>query len=143
MSTPQFATFRRFVLTGSIAAVTATGAWYGAGLKMKQDIKQVCSCLCLCLFPPLFLSRPFCALHILVMLHMLIATQEKQKAAIATPLDQITELETYRANLMQKKIMLDKKIEELEVKKRKEERRRIKELKRVEKEKAEQAGKGE
>lgn len=41
MSTPQFATFRRFVLTGSIAAVTATGAWYGAGLKMKQDIKQV------------------------------------------------------------------------------------------------------
>lgn len=49
MSTPQFATFRRFVLTGSIAAVTATGAWYGAGLKMKQDIKQVCSCLYLCL----------------------------------------------------------------------------------------------
>lgn len=41
MSAPQFATFRRFVLTGSIAAVTATGAWYGAGLKMKQDIKQV------------------------------------------------------------------------------------------------------
>lgn len=41
MTTPQFATFRRFVLTGSIAAVTATGAWYGAGLKMKQDIKQV------------------------------------------------------------------------------------------------------
>jgi hypothetical protein len=45
MSTPQFATFRRFVLTGSIAAVTATGAWYGAGLKMKQDIKQVRSSL--------------------------------------------------------------------------------------------------
>jgi hypothetical protein len=41
MSGPQFANFRRFVLTGSIAAVTATGAWYGAGLKMKQDIKQV------------------------------------------------------------------------------------------------------
>lgn len=47
---------------------------------------------------------------------------------------------------MQKKIILDKKIEELELKKRKEERRRIKELKRIEKEKAEkngQAGKGE
>jgi hypothetical protein len=43
MSGPQFANFRRFVLTGSIAAVTATGAWYGAGLKMKQDIKQVYS----------------------------------------------------------------------------------------------------
>ncbi|KAG9590865.1 hypothetical protein KCU77_g7693, partial [Aureobasidium melanogenum] len=102
MSAPQFATFRRFVLTGSIAAVTATGAWYGAGLKMKQDIKQ-----------------------------------ERQKAAEATPLQQITELETYRANLMQKKIMLDKKIEELETKKRKEERRRLKELKRLEKERAE------
>jgi hypothetical protein len=63
--------------------------------------------------------------------------QVKQKAAVATPLQQITELETYRANLMQKKIMLDKKIEELEVKKRKEERRRIKELRRLEKEKAE------
>lgn len=47
---------------------------------------------------------------------------------------------------MQKKIVLDKKIGELEVKKRKEERRRIKELKRMEKEKAEkngQARKGE
>ena len=137
MSTPQFATFRRFVLTGSIAAVTATGAWYGAGLKMKQDIKQVCSYLCLCLSPLLY------SFHIVIMLYMLIPTQEKQKAAIATPLDQITELETYRANLMQKKIMLDKKIEELEVKKRKEERRKVKESKRLEKEKAEQAGKGE
>ncbi|CAC9889934.1 unnamed protein product, partial [Aureobasidium pullulans] len=92
MSTPQFATFRRFVLTGSIAAVTATGAWYGAGLKMKQDIKQ------------------------------------------------ITELETYRANLMQKKIMLDKKIDELEMKKRKEERRRLKALQKLEKEKGRERG---
>ena len=38
---------------------------------------------------------------------------------------------------MQKKIMLDKKIQELEVKKKKEERRRVKELRRLEKEKAE------
>ncbi|THW68735.1 hypothetical protein D6D25_01244 [Aureobasidium pullulans] len=54
-----------------------------------------------------------------------------------TPLQQITELETYRANLMQKKIMLDKKIDELEMKKRKEERRRLKALQKLEKEKAE------
>jgi hypothetical protein len=67
----------------------------------------------------------------------LFSTQEKQKAAEATPLQQITELQTYRANLMQKKIMLDKKIEELEVKKRKEERKRQKELKRLEREKVE------
>ncbi|GAB7352569.1 hypothetical protein MBLNU459_g2953t1 [Dothideomycetes sp. NU459] len=32
---------RRWVLTGSVAAVTATGAWYGAGLKTKQEYKQV------------------------------------------------------------------------------------------------------
>jgi hypothetical protein len=51
-------------------------------------------CLSICLF--LYLYLP------------LTSTQEKQKAAEATPLQQITELETYRANLMQKKIMLDK-----------------------------------
>jgi len=32
---------RRIVWTGAIAAVTATGAWYGAGLKTKGEIKQV------------------------------------------------------------------------------------------------------
>lgn len=32
---------RRFVLTASIAAITATGAWYGAGLKTRQEFKQV------------------------------------------------------------------------------------------------------
>jgi len=32
---------RRIVWTGSIAAITATGAWYGAGLKTKQEIKDV------------------------------------------------------------------------------------------------------
>jgi hypothetical protein len=33
---------RRIVWTGAIAAVTATGAWYGAGLKTTSEIKQVC-----------------------------------------------------------------------------------------------------
>jgi hypothetical protein len=32
---------RRIILTGSIAAITATGALYGAGLKTKQEWKQV------------------------------------------------------------------------------------------------------
>ncbi|KAI9732041.1 MAG: hypothetical protein M1818_007636 [Claussenomyces sp. TS43310] len=32
---------RRFVWTGAIAAVTATGAWYGADLKMTQEMKQM------------------------------------------------------------------------------------------------------
>ncbi|MCJ1291952.1 hypothetical protein MMC34_003502 [Xylographa carneopallida] len=31
---------RRVVLTASVAAITATGAWYGAGLKAHQERKQ-------------------------------------------------------------------------------------------------------
>ncbi|OCK84727.1 hypothetical protein K432DRAFT_400869 [Lepidopterella palustris CBS 459.81] len=31
---------RRFIMTGSIAAITATGAWYGAELKTRQEFKQ-------------------------------------------------------------------------------------------------------
>ncbi|KAM3415715.1 hypothetical protein BST61_g9229 [Cercospora zeina] len=31
---------RLYALTGSIAAITATGAWYGAGLNMRQEYKQ-------------------------------------------------------------------------------------------------------
>jgi len=33
---------RRIVWTAAIASVTATGAWYGAGLKTKSELKQVC-----------------------------------------------------------------------------------------------------
>ena len=32
---------RRVILTGSIAAISATGAWYGAGLKTQQEHKEV------------------------------------------------------------------------------------------------------
>ncbi|CAK1354634.1 uncharacterized protein RHO25_001583 [Cercospora beticola] len=32
---------RIYALTGSVAAITATGAWYGAGLNMRQEYKQV------------------------------------------------------------------------------------------------------
>lgn len=32
---------RRIIMTVSVAAITATGAWYGAGLKTKQEIKRV------------------------------------------------------------------------------------------------------
>lgn len=34
-------TIRRWVMTGSVAAITAMGAWYGAGLKIEQDVKKV------------------------------------------------------------------------------------------------------
>ena len=33
--------FRTYALTGSFAAITATGAWYGAGLKERKEFKQV------------------------------------------------------------------------------------------------------
>jgi hypothetical protein len=41
MSGPSTASVRRVVLTGSIAAITAVGTWYGAGLKTEQERKQV------------------------------------------------------------------------------------------------------
>jgi len=45
MSNPSTAKIRRIVLTGSIAAITATGAWYGAGLKVQQERNEVGTCL--------------------------------------------------------------------------------------------------
>jgi hypothetical protein len=44
MSGPSTASVRRIVLTGSIAAITATGTWYGAGLKTQQERNQVKHC---------------------------------------------------------------------------------------------------
>lgn len=32
---------RRIIMTVSVTAITATGAWYGAGLKTRQEIKHV------------------------------------------------------------------------------------------------------
>ncbi|EMF16481.1 uncharacterized protein SEPMUDRAFT_145720 [Sphaerulina musiva SO2202] len=31
---------RLYALTGAVAAITATGAWYGAGLNMRQELKE-------------------------------------------------------------------------------------------------------
>jgi hypothetical protein len=41
MVNPQ--TVRRFILTGSVAAITITGTVYGAQMKIEQEKKQVCS----------------------------------------------------------------------------------------------------
>ncbi|KAH9845742.1 hypothetical protein Tdes44962_MAKER01173 [Teratosphaeria destructans] len=40
MSARASANTRTIALTLSVAAITATGAWYGAGLKMRQEYKQ-------------------------------------------------------------------------------------------------------
>ncbi|KAJ4297980.1 hypothetical protein N0V90_005879 [Kalmusia sp. IMI 367209] len=34
-------TVRRWILTGSVAAITVTGALYGAGLKQQYEVKQI------------------------------------------------------------------------------------------------------
>ncbi len=33
--------FRTYAITGAVASITAVGAWYGAGLKARQEYKQV------------------------------------------------------------------------------------------------------
>lgn len=71
---------RRVVLTVSIAAITATGTWYGAGLKTRGEIKQIV---------------------------------EKQREA--TPTERIALLEEQRSALIAKRLGLEKKIRELEL----------------------------
>lgn len=41
MATPSTNKFRTYVLTGSVAAITATGAWYGAGMKTRREYTKV------------------------------------------------------------------------------------------------------
>ncbi|KAH6710917.1 hypothetical protein DL95DRAFT_452446 [Leptodontidium sp. 2 PMI_412] len=71
---------RRIVWTGAIASVTATGAWYGAGLKTRSEVKQ---------------------------------RVEKQREA--TPGEKIAQLEEQRGGLIAKRLGLEKKIRELEM----------------------------
>jgi hypothetical protein len=63
MVTPQVV--RRWVLTGSIAAIAATGAIYGAGLRSKQEYNRVCP------FPIFVVVHPQSpALYFLLYLHV-------------------------------------------------------------------------
>ena len=41
MARPPANPIRTYVITGAVAAITAVGAWYGAGLKTRQDYGQV------------------------------------------------------------------------------------------------------
>ncbi|EMC94554.1 hypothetical protein BAUCODRAFT_551842 [Baudoinia panamericana UAMH 10762] len=40
MASPSSSKVRTYILTGCVAAITATGAWYGAGLKTRQEHGQ-------------------------------------------------------------------------------------------------------
>lgn len=77
---PHVQKIRRIVWTGAIAAVTMTGAWYGAGLKTSSEIKQ-----------------------------------KVEKAREATPAEKIARLEETRGALVAKRLGLEKKIRELEM----------------------------
>ncbi|KAE8448763.1 hypothetical protein EG329_008979 [Mollisiaceae sp. DMI_Dod_QoI] len=80
MSAVQQQKIRRIILTCSIAAVTATGAWYGAGLKTKSEIEE-----------------------------------KVKKRREATPAEKIVVLEEQRGALIAKRLGLEKKIQQLEM----------------------------
>ena len=99
-------TIRRIVWTGSIVAVTATGAWYGAGLKMQSEHKQVC-------FPYLL---PSCPLYFpCLMTASTNKAQEIQRRRKASPTEKIAQLEEARGALIAKRIGLENKIYQLEM----------------------------
>ncbi|KAL2069066.1 hypothetical protein VTL71DRAFT_15404 [Oculimacula yallundae] len=71
---------RRIVWTAAIASVTATGAWYGAGLKTRSEVQK-----------------------------------RVEKAREATPAEKIAQLEEQRGALVAKRLGLERKIKELEM----------------------------
>lgn len=71
---------RRIVWTAAIGAITATGVWYGAGLKTRSEWKQV--------------------------------AEERREA---TPAEKIAQLQEHRGGLVAKKLALEKKIRDLEM----------------------------
>jgi len=71
---------RRIVWTGAIASVTATGAWYGAGLKTTHEIKD-----------------------------------KVKKQREATPAERVAVLEEQRGALIAKRLGLEKKIQQIEM----------------------------
>ena len=99
MSGPSTASVRRIVLTGSIAAITATGTWYGAGLKTQQERNQVS-------------SNAFYQLFELT----LIISQDKQATLEAAATDQLAQMEALRGQLVHRRDELQAKIDQLTTK---------------------------
>lgn len=52
---------RTIILTAGVTATAVTGAWYGAGLKTKQQVKQVRIIPRPTSLPPLRFHHPFFA----------------------------------------------------------------------------------
>lgn len=87
---------RIYALTGAVAAITATGAWYGAGLNMRQEYSRVHG-------PP--------ALPLTSYLHLL---QERTKAYEATTEEKLAQLQAMRTQLVRTKEELQIKIDKLQ-----------------------------
>jgi hypothetical protein len=99
MSGPSTASVRRVVLTGSIAAITAVGTWYGAGLKTEQERKQVS------------LDASIKTLWL-----VLITEQVKQATLEAAATDQLAQMEALRGQLVHRRDELQAKIDQLTTK---------------------------
>lgn len=96
---------RRIILTGAITAITVTGAWYGAGLKTKSEINQV----------SLYLPVQLSACSILTDRMMLQAVQQRREAS---PAERIAQLEERKGALVAKRFGLEKKIREVEARRK-------------------------
>ena len=95
MSAPSTSRLRRIVLTGSIAAITATGAWYGAGLKVQQERNEV-------------RTTTFRVFEII-----LIRWQVKQATLEASDAEKMEQMQMLRGQLARQRDELQTKIDQL------------------------------
>jgi hypothetical protein len=112
MATPQ--AVRRWIMTGSVAAVTITGSIYGATLNDDLGVKKVChlhACMILEVALMLVISW-FLSLQLLIKLCSLLTftPQEKKRVLEATPEERIAQLETARQGLVAQKHEMELKI---------------------------------
>ncbi len=99
---------RTIILTAGVTATAVTGAWYGAGLKTKQDIKKVR------FIPYPIPVSPALRIYEHLQLTELVPAQEVRARAVATPADRIKYLESTRSGLVGKKMELERKIRQVE-----------------------------
>jgi uncharacterized protein YlxW (UPF0749 family) len=95
MSSPASQTVRRYILTGAVTAITVTGALYGAGLKTRQEVKQVRS------------TTPSRQSHFDIKL------QEKTAVTEASIEEKIAHLDTMKTKYLRQKQELQNRIDQL------------------------------
>jgi hypothetical protein len=95
-------TLRGSIWAISITAVTVMGAWYGAGLKVQKDHKEVCHTT---------FSSSACTVHLLTRANI----QAIQKRRETPPAEIIAQLEVQKGALVAKRLGLEKKLHELEL----------------------------